>query len=71
MIKSAKIAISLPKENLKKIERIRKKLGLKRSAIIDRAISFWLKCLEEQEMVRQYEEGYKNEPESISEIQAI
>lgn len=70
MIKTLKIAISLPKEDFEKIENIRKKLGLQRSKIIDRAIHFWLKNLEEKEMIRRYEEGYRKKPESIEEIKA-
>ena len=42
MIKAAKIAISLPKADLKRIEEIRKESGIKRSALIDEAIRFWL-----------------------------
>lgn len=71
MIKSLKVAISLPKESLEKIERIRKKMGLQRSAVIDKAICFWLKSLEEKEMIRKYEEGYRRKPESVDEIKAM
>lgn len=70
MLKTLKIAISLPKEDFKKLESVRKKLGLQRSTIIDKAIRFWLKNLEKEEMIRQYEDGYKKKPESIEEIKA-
>ena len=65
-----KIAISLPGEDFEKIETVRKKLGLKRSVIIDKAIRFWLNHLEKKDMIRQYEEGYKKKPEPIEEIRA-
>jgi len=71
MIKAAKIAISLPKENLKKIERLRKKMGLERSAFIDKAVCFWIRAMEKQEMIKAYEEGYRNQPESVDEIKAM
>jgi len=71
MIKSAKIAISLPKENLEKIERIRKKMGLGRSVVIDLAISYWINSLEEKELIRQYQEGYQKRPESVDETLAM
>ncbi|MDP2923649.1 MAG: hypothetical protein Q8O30_08040 [Candidatus Omnitrophota bacterium] len=71
MNRFSKIAISLPKEDLGQIEEIRKKLGLERSTVIDMAIRFWLKNLEEKEMVKRYEEGYKNKPESVAEIKAM
>ena len=71
MIKSSKIAISLPTENFKRIEKIRKELGIQRSALIDRAIGFWLDNMEKQKMIKQYEEGYRNHPESVDEIKVM
>lgn len=71
MLKTSKIAISLPREDFEKIERIRKELGLQRSAIIDKAIRYWLKDFEEKKMIRQYEDGYRKSPESIEEIKAM
>lgn len=68
MIKQSKIAISLPHEHLKRVEKMRKELGLKRSTFIDRAISFWLDSLEEKKLIKQYEEGYQKQPESLEEI---
>lgn len=71
MIKASKIAISLPVEDLAKIEKIRKRLGLQRSAVIHQAIRFWFKNLQDQEMVKRYEEGYKRLPESTEEMEAF
>ena len=71
MLKTTKVAISLPKEDFEKIENIRKKSGLKRSFIIDRAIRFWLEYLEKKEKIRKYEEGYRRKPEDIDEIKAM
>jgi len=71
MLKTTKIAISLPKDDFERIEEIRKKLGIQRSTIIDIAIRFWLKSMEEEKMIKQYEEGYKKKPESLEELKAI
>ncbi|MCK4881821.1 MAG: hypothetical protein KAS92_02225 [Candidatus Omnitrophica bacterium] len=71
MLKTSKIAISLPTEDFNKIEKIRKKLGLQRSAVIDKAIRFWLDSIEEERLVKQYEAGYRNNPEVIEEIKAM
>ena len=71
MIKAAKIAISLPTENFKRIEKIRKESGIKRSALIDTAIRFWLDNKEKDKMIQQYEAGYRHNPESIEEIKAL
>ena len=71
MIKSSKIAISLPTENFKRIEKIRKELGLQRSALVLKALDFWLDNAVKQKMIKQYEEGYRKHPESIDEIKVM
>ena len=71
MINSAKIAISLPVEDLKRIEKVRKELKIQRSAIIDMAIRFWLDHIEKQKLIKQYEEGYRRHPESVREIETL
>jgi len=71
MQKVAKIAISLPKEDFDKLEKLRKRLGFERSALIDKAIRFWLRYLEQEELIKRYEEGYRKRPESIQEIKAM
>ncbi len=71
MIKATKIAISLPIEDLARIEKIRKESGIQRSSLIDTAIRFWLDNRDKQKMVEQYEAGYRHHPESIDEIKAM
>lgn len=71
MIKATKIAISLPIEDLKRIEKIRKESGTQRSALIDEAIRFWLDNRDKEKMIEQYEQGYRQHPESIDEIKAL
>ena len=71
MIKASKIAISLPEEDLMRIEKIRKEMGLGRSKVIDMAIRFWLDNIEHKKIIKQYEQGYKNKPESIGEIKVF
>lgn len=71
MQNTMKIAISIPKEDYYKIEKIRKKLGFARSALIDKAVRFWMEHQEQQQLIRRYKEGYKNVPEDIREIKAM
>ncbi len=71
MIKATKIAISLPTEDLKRIEKIRKESGIQRSSLIDEAIRFWLKNRDKEKMIEQYEQGYRHHPESMDEIKAM
>lgn len=71
MIGSAKIAISLPMEDLKRIEKIRKELKAQRSTVIDMAIRFWLDNMDKQKIIKQYEEGYRQHPESLEELKVM
>ena len=71
MRKSFKVAISLPKDDFEKIEGIRRKMGIGRSAVIDKAIRFWLEWMEREKLIKQYEEGYRKKPESTQEIRAM
>lgn len=67
---TVKVAISMPKAEYKTLEKIRHKLGVTRSALIDKAVSFWLKKQEEDDAVRKYQRSYKEKPEKINEILA-
>ena len=71
MLKTTKIAISLPRDDFKRIEEIRKELGSQRSTVIDMAIRFWFKSLDAEKKIKRYEEGYKKKPESLEEIKAM
>ncbi len=71
MIKTFKIAISVPKYDYERIEAMRRKLRLGRSAAIVQAIESWLAKFDEQEMIRRYEAGYKRKPENLGEIKAM
>lgn len=71
MRNTLKIAISLPKEDFYKLEQIRKKLGFGRSAVIDKAIRFWLDYREQEALIKKYQEGYRKKGEPLSETQAF
>ena len=67
---STKIAVSLPKETLRQVERTRKERGLARSKVILQALQLWLDRLEESEKVAQYEAGYRKVPEDRVSLKA-
>ncbi|MEW6556967.1 MAG: ribbon-helix-helix domain-containing protein [Elusimicrobiota bacterium] len=71
MQNSFKVAISLPASDYKKIENIRRKMKIGRSALIDDAIRFWLDWVEQQELIKQYESGYRKNPEDIQQIKVM
>ncbi len=69
MTETKKVAISLPQELMRKIERIRKATGESRSAFISRAIRQALKDREQEFLVARYVEGYRKFPETKEEIE--
>lgn len=71
MQNTLKIAISLPRDDFYKMEKVRKRLRFKRSVLIDEALRFWLKSLEQEELIKRYQQGYRNKPESIQKIKAM
>ncbi len=58
-----KIATSLPAEQYASLERVRRRLHLKRSEAVQEAVAMWLAAREGDDRVRRYIEGYMNRPE--------
>lgn len=71
MHNSQKISFSIPKEDLDLVEKMRKRMGLGRSAFIDMALRYWLDSTQEQELIKRYEEGYRKMPEKTQELNAF
>jgi len=67
---AAKVAVSLPEDLYRAVERARKRNGKTRSAVMQDALRFWLRHQEELALVREYEEGYRRRPEGRREIEA-
>ena len=67
---TTKVAVSLPAELFRAVERVRKASGRSRSAIVQDALRRWLKSQAEALLVREYEAGYRKRPETRREIQA-
>jgi metal-responsive CopG/Arc/MetJ family transcriptional regulator len=71
MGKSAKVAISLPDQVLKAIEKERKARGESRSEFFRRAAENLLKKEHESKAVEMYVRGYGAMPESTEEVEAM
>ena len=67
MSNTKKISISLPSNLVKELDRIMKKTGESRSAVIRRSIEKALMQDEIDARVKQYIEGYQSHPESEGE----
>ena len=68
---SAKIAISLPQETFRALERLRQESGLGRSAAIFEALGLWLKAHETKKLEAKYVQGYRKKPEKASDHDAL
>jgi metal-responsive CopG/Arc/MetJ family transcriptional regulator len=58
-----KIAVTIPEEQMRAVERIRREQRIPRSRVIQRALSFYLAQAGLADDVRAYEEGYRRKPE--------
>jgi metal-responsive CopG/Arc/MetJ family transcriptional regulator len=67
---AAKIALSLPDDLFREVERERKRRGKTRSALVQDALRLWLRHQRDAALVREWEEGYRRMPESPAEVAA-
>ncbi|MBN2076979.1 MAG: ribbon-helix-helix protein, CopG family [Dehalococcoidales bacterium] len=71
MGKSAKVAISLPEDILRTIEKERKDRGESRSEFFRHAVEKYLKQEKESKEIEVYIHGYTAMPESAEEVEAV
>jgi hypothetical protein len=67
----AKVAVSIPTETLRSLERVRTRLRKTRSAVVTEAIERWLAAGEVGEEDRRYVEGYLRHPEPSADVASI
>jgi hypothetical protein len=68
MTRFTKIAVSVPTETYRAVEKARARLGKSRSAAVASALDEWLRGLAAGEAARRYVEGYLRQPESREEL---
>lgn len=61
-----KLAVSMPNETYRELERARAKLKQSRSEIVSTAVTAWLRSLDADEESRRYIEGYLRIPEVVT-----
>lgn len=71
LTKAVKIAISLPPELLEAADRKRQDRGETRSEFFRHAVEALLRREQEQEAVQRYIQGYRAQPETDEEVEAI
>jgi metal-responsive CopG/Arc/MetJ family transcriptional regulator len=67
---ATKVAVSIPNDLYREVERARKKSRKSRSAVMQDALRSWLKQEAQAVLVREYEAGYRKRPESRREVKA-
>ena len=65
-----KIATSIPGEQYRDLERVRRRLRLKRSEAVQSALELWLAAQERDSRVEQYVRAYQVHPEDAKEGKA-
>ena len=58
-----KVAVSLPDDIFERLERVRRRRKLTRSAAVQLAVDDWLAKLEHERAINDYVEGYRRVPE--------
>ena len=71
MSKAVKIAISLPPELLEAADQKRQEQGETRSEFFRHAVEALLRRAQEQEAVQRYLQGYRAQPETDEEVEAM
>jgi hypothetical protein len=69
-----KIAVTVPTETYAVVERLRRRLGKSRSAVVALALEEWIRGVDLAEADRRYVEGYlriPGTPENVDEIAAV
>jgi hypothetical protein len=65
-----KIAVTIPDEQMRTLERVRKKQRVPRSRVVQQALSFYFAHAGLSEEARAYEDGYRQKPERTAEVDA-
>jgi metal-responsive CopG/Arc/MetJ family transcriptional regulator len=67
---ATKVAVSIPDDLFRAIEKARKRSGRSRSAVMQDALRHWLHHQAQAVLVREYEAGYRRRPERRREVKA-
>jgi metal-responsive CopG/Arc/MetJ family transcriptional regulator len=67
----AKVAVSLPVDTLRSLERVRARLRKTRSGAVTEAVERWLQAEDVGDEERRYLEGYLRHPERTAENAAV
>ena len=67
--KTVKVTVSVRKDTLTQLERMRLQSGLTRSAAADDAFRLWAREKQDRELEERYVKGYEKKPERVAEAE--
>jgi len=67
---ATKVAVSIPPDLYRAVERVRRTTGKSRSTVVQDALRHWLEHQAQLGMVLEYQAGYRRRPESRREVKA-
>lgn len=68
--KATRLTVTIPWSQYEALEQVRRATGKSRSAVVQAALRHWLEGRARAALVRQYEAGYRRQPEGHREIRA-
>jgi hypothetical protein len=69
MARAVKVAVSLPADLFRAVEKARRQTEQTRSAVFQQALYRWLASHRQEELVQRYTDGYLRAPEAKAEIE--
>ena len=69
-MKVEKVTVSVPAGTLATLERVQRRLGKTRSALVSEALAEWLRTQDVPDADRRYAEAYLRQPEAAAESEA-
>jgi metal-responsive CopG/Arc/MetJ family transcriptional regulator len=67
---ATKVAVSIPPDLYRAVERVRRTTGKSRSTVVQDALRHWLEHQAQIGMVAEYQAGYRRRPENRREVNA-
>jgi metal-responsive CopG/Arc/MetJ family transcriptional regulator len=64
------VSVNIARDLYQRVERVRRRKGQSRGAMIEDALCHWLAQQEEAKLIREYKAGYRRRPESRREVAA-
>ena len=68
---AVRLSVTIPEDEFKKIEEVKKREHINRSALLQQIIKSFFEKEDEEDKISRYVAGYKKKPEMIKEISGL